>query len=71
LKIDRAAVLNRVLDFLGLPKMDWQRTDLRDRHVRPYESKMEARTRAMLREFFTPHNKKLYALLGREFDWET
>jgi hypothetical protein len=71
LKKDRATALNRVLVFLGLPEMDWKRTDLRDRHVRPYDSKMEERTRTLLQEFFSPHNKKLYALLGREFDWDT
>ena len=30
---------------------------------------MDASTRAMLEEYFEPHNQRLYQLLDRDFGW--
>jgi hypothetical protein len=70
LKTRRAAALNGVLRFLGLPEADWERTDLQDKHVRQYDAPMSDSVRDMLRKFFEPHNAELYSFLGREFDWD-
>lgn len=69
LREHRAMLLNRVLRFLGLRETDWTRTELPDKHVRPYDSTMPEQTRKTLQEFFQPHNAKLYSILGREFNW--
>jgi hypothetical protein len=65
-----AESLDRVARFLGLAKAAWGGTASKDRHVRQYVSRMSGETRERLREFFQPHNLKLYAMLGCEFAWD-
>jgi hypothetical protein len=69
LKASRHSTLNRVLYFLGLPAYDWSKADLSERHTRSYESQMKNETESILKEFFRPHNLKLYSMIGREFKW--
>jgi hypothetical protein len=69
LKTDRKAVLNRVLGFLGLPEYDWHRADLGEQNARSYETPVADATRGLLQAFFQPHNRKLYSMIGQEFDW--
>jgi len=55
------------LDFLGLPA--WEPKDFSIFKQGQYDTMLPA-TRKKLVEFFAPHNKQLYAFLGRDFGWE-
>jgi hypothetical protein len=62
------AVCRQVTDFLGLPEFRMQvfpKTASRPR------AKMAPETRERLREYFRPHNQRLYELLGRDLGWDT
>jgi hypothetical protein len=59
--------LDRLRAFLGLPP----HIDPRPKPVtRGSYGPMPADVRAGLRAYFTPHNERLYELLGRDFGWE-
>jgi hypothetical protein len=62
-------VLPEVVRFLGLPEYSRLPRDLSLLHVGRYEQQIPGETRAFLREFYEPHNEKLWGLLGRDFDW--
>ena len=70
LKRDRAAALNRVLGFLGLPSEWKQQNALPDQHVSQYDSPMAESTRRVLQEFFEQPNARLYEAIWRAFDWD-
>jgi hypothetical protein len=70
LKDDPALVLERVLRFLGLPPFDWHSVQLPHLHIGKYERQMSEETRVLLRDFYEPHNAKLYKLLGHDFGWQ-
>jgi len=57
-----------VWEFLGLPPHASRR--YRARNAAPGHAPMSASTRARLREYFEPHNERLYQLLGSRFDWD-
>ena len=59
-------VVKKILDFLGLEKIEIQSEKY---NVREYEQKMSPKTRAKLSEYFAPYNKKLESLLNQKFDW--
>lgn len=61
------AIYEEVLEFLGLPA--FRLPDYKNVTKNPYE-KMRSETRKRLVENFRPHNKRLYELLGRQFDWD-
>ena len=63
---DPLPVLNRSLDFLGLPAM--QRAALEPRNTRKYPP-IEPATAERLRQHFAPHNAALEALLGEPMRW--
>ena len=60
--------MTRVFEFLDLPPHtpDALPVKNRGRYREPMEPAMEAR----LREYFHPHNLRLYELLGRDFGWD-
>ena len=59
----------QVLDFLELPKWEPKKfVHYKKRNIK--QPNMNPQTREMLIEYFRPHNKKLYELLGKEFDWD-
>ena len=64
---DPMAGLRKVYDFIGIS--DYQPKDLKVHNQRFY-SPMEAETRERLRQYYLPHNKKLYTLLGEQYDWD-
>lgn len=68
LRRNTATVINHVADFLGLPEHrregEWQQV-----LVGGYDPAIPEPTHRLLREFYAPHNQKLYHLLGRDFDW--
>jgi hypothetical protein len=59
--------LDRVHDFLGLPA--YRPDDLKPLHTASYSS-LSPDTRAQLREYFRPHNARLYELVGRDLGWD-
>ena len=60
-------VLTKVFEFLDLPYFkikDFTRQNRREYHP------MKDETRKLLVEFYKPHNKKLFDMLGSKFDWD-
>ena len=60
-------VLTKVFEFLDLPYFkikDFTRQNRREYHP------MKDETRKLLVEFYKPHNKKLFGMLGSKFDWD-
>ena len=60
-------VLGQVQHYLGLSPHTPAQFTL---HHKASYSAMDAATRRRLSEYFAPHNRALYALLGRGFGWE-
>jgi hypothetical protein len=63
-----AAALARLHAFLRLPPPDGEPT-LPHEHRASYPP-MRPETRTRLLAYFCPHNERLFALLGRRFDWD-
>ena len=59
--------LVRILRHLRLP--DWEPGDSWGTSKKASYEKMDSATRRRLEEYFIPHNRRLYDLLGRDFDW--
>jgi hypothetical protein len=59
--------LKRVLKFLGLPEWDPERVPIK--HEGTYTQQMRPETRERLRDYFAPHNQRLYNYLGTDFGW--
>ena len=64
---DPAAVLRRICLFLDLPQ--WLPATYKTFNALTSGS-MKPSTRQNLAQFFKPHNRRLYALVGRTFDWD-
>ena len=62
-----APVLNGVCAFLGLPQHE---LDEYPRYRVGSYSPMPAETRAMLTDYFRPHNERLRELVGIDFGWD-
>ena len=58
--------LGKTLDFLGLPRTGIAAAA--DRNVGAYDPPATVIEQA-LRDYFAPHNERLFDLLGRRFDW--
>jgi hypothetical protein len=54
-------------DFIGLPPFELQDVAARNQHG--YASNFEEADRKDLIDFYAPHNRRLYDLIGRDFDW--
>lgn len=63
---DPQCVADRCFSFLGVPSVE-----VRARHANQSsgEKKMSAVVEEELREFYRPHNRELYELLGCDFGW--
>ena len=61
-------VVNEVLRFLGLPEYSHHR-QWEPMLVGRYETLTPNSSLRLLREFYEPHNAKLYELLDRDFGW--
>ncbi|MEM4245615.1 MAG: sulfotransferase [Candidatus Nanoarchaeia archaeon] len=59
--------LNQVFQFLNLPSYEIKKPE--HRKAANYE-KMNANTRKLLIDYFKPHNERLYAMIGKRFDWD-
>ncbi len=64
---DPAAILERTLDWLGLPSVIPD--SLKPYHLAEYPD-LDAATRRRLAGYFAPHNQMLYGLIGRDLEWE-
>ncbi len=63
---DPAGILVQTQDFLGLPR--WAPAAFRRFNIGDYADVAPA-MRARLTEYFAPHNRRLYELLGRDLGW--
>lgn len=62
-------VMQKLIEFLGLPPFDWQSINYKTHYQGQYESKIKAETEKRLRDFYTPHDHALHDLLGESFSW--
>lgn len=62
-------VLSQVYAFAGLPPFEPEQ--LAAQNEGTYQAPMLPETKERLREFFWPHNRRLYDLLSIDFGWET
>jgi hypothetical protein len=60
-------VLHQVLDFLGLER--WSPNRFGNRYAGSYSEPMATATREQLKQYFAPHNARLFELLGTRYDW--
>ncbi|GAC1381660.1 MAG: hypothetical protein NVS4B7_18140 [Ktedonobacteraceae bacterium] len=76
---ETARIFKQTLDFLGVDSSDAGNGKMfkqyREPNKRGYKneekpSKMEAKTRERLVEYFKPHNARLYEFLGRDMGWD-
>ena len=63
-----ADAFRRVLEFLGLDA--WTPTEFGNLYSGRYKSAMAPETRERLSRYFAPHNRRLFELLGTEYEWE-
>ena len=66
---DPMKILRRVYGFLGIS--DFEPSGLDKIYNSRSYSKMNPETREKLRQYFEPHNKRFYQLIGETFDWDT
>jgi hypothetical protein len=68
---DPKETLKVILEFLGLPEWEPAAEELEGgkRNEGRYEQQMDPSTRRRLEEYFEPHNRRLYDLLGVDFGW--
>ena len=64
---DPERIVHQTLAFLGLPP--WTPSDFTAHNSGRYPP-MDPATRKRLAEYFAPHNRRLYAFLGRDLGWE-
>jgi len=62
-------VLQAVFRFLGVNDT-YVPHDLTPKNIGDYAGKVSPKTIAALREYFAPHNRRLYAWLGRDLGWD-
>jgi hypothetical protein len=63
----KQSVLDAVFAHVGVPPSDIPDTDAKN--TRRYTEPMDAASEESLRAFYQPFNERLYALLGRRYDW--
>ena len=62
-------VFEDVMQFLGLPKWDPPARALERRNVGGEADLMDPALRRRLKRYFTPHNQRLWEMLGRNLGW--
>src|SRR5947209_2572930 len=74
---DPAAVLKRVLEFLGVPAQNlnkeyknYRRPSKKGYRKKVSPPQMDPEIRSYLLEYFGPHNARLYGYLGIDFGWD-
>jgi Sulfotransferase domain len=61
------AIFQQVINFLKLP--NWSPKNFQKYNYNRYSQIIKPSTRNYLREYFQPHNQKLYEQLGVDFGW--
>lgn len=70
LNTDPVGVLDKIVEFLGLPPTTWDEAMFKRYNVGRYEDNEAAKdVFATLGALYAPHNERLYAMLGRRFRW--
>jgi hypothetical protein len=67
-ELARGVALGKTLDFLGLSPVPFDPES--DRNVGTYDPP-DPHVEQRLREYFAPHNERLFTLLDHRFDWPT
>ena len=77
---DAWPVVRQVLEFAGLPALDEVREAVAKGAAnhnsgakwggKDYKAKLQPLERRLLHDYYAPHNKELYELLGRDMAWE-
>jgi hypothetical protein len=65
---DTLNVLKKIYEFLNL-KSNLDGIDLQPKHVSKNKIKVDQEVYQYLNDYFLPHNKKLYDLLGENYNW--
>lgn len=68
-KNNKIEITNKVLLSVSLSKLDIEEDQLKSVHSRSYDDPISKETSIKLKEFYKPHNKKLFNLINRKFDW--
>lgn len=68
-KNNKIETTNEVIEFIGLSPFKNDKLKLKEVHSRDYESPISATTNKRLRDFYKPHNERLFKLINQKFDW--
>ena len=73
-------VVRQVLEFAGLPALDEVQQAVAKGAAnhnsgakwggKDYKAKLQPLERKLLHDYYAPHNKELYELIGRDMGWE-
>lgn len=69
LKTSTLETINRIVEFVNVPRLIAAQLDLEPKHVRIYSSPMSEESREMLEEIYRKPNERLYEMLGRRYAW--
>lgn len=71
LKTNKIETLNKLFDFLEVDKskFKFEEENMKNIHSRKYENQIDEETEKMLKEFFKPHNERLFKLINTDFSW--
>lgn len=70
LLVSPARILDRALEFLGLPKWQLEEYKQFNSNSKSKNQAMNSDTRKQLVRYFNPYNERLYEFLGMSFNWE-
>jgi hypothetical protein len=62
--------LKKIEGFLGIDAWSWDHADLKPVFEGTYFSEMSPEARALLTEYYRPHNEQLFETIGRRFNWK-
>lgn len=66
---DPGGLTKQVQRFVGLPERELDVEAITGRNTGGYDEEISPETRHRLREYFEPHNQRLYDYLGRDLGW--
>ncbi len=66
---DSNRFLNQIYEFVGLPEFECPASNNKINENPIVLPPPDEESMSKLREFFNPHNEKLWSVLGKEFDW--
>lgn len=69
LKADTRGHLQQLESHFGLAHHAWRDEQIQPHFEGGYSERMPDEARRLLADYYHPHNQALFALLGREFDW--